>query len=394
MAVKIKSNIKFKSKTKKELMDEIDRLNKVISKLHDYHLEKVQAEDRQFHLATFPELNPNPIIEIDHLGNLIYFNESAINTLREIGVTEDISLFYNFNLNPYLIKLSNNDSSRHYIEIQIGDHIFSEYICLFPTLKTLRIYVIDITERTNYEKALKISEEKFSKAFQVSPDAISISRISDGVYLNINEGFTKITGYSHNDVIGKSALELGIWVDKKARDFVVMKLNENGEIFDFESQFRKKDGKIVSGQLSAKIIEFNNERCLLAITRDITKWNEMINMMSIFRLAADSSNEIIFITDKDGIFTFVNRQFEKVYGYNKSEVVGKLTPRVLKVDSKSDMKYNKFWQTLVEKNSIMVSFKNKCKSGKFVNVGCSANAIFDDEKNVIGFLAIQHILRS
>jgi PAS domain S-box-containing protein len=388
------TNIKFKSKTKEELISEIDRLNKVISKLHDYHLERGQSESRQFHLATFPELNPNPIIEIDHTGNLIYFNESAINTLREIGVTEDISLYYDFNLNPYLIKLSNNESSRHYLEIQIGDHVFSEYIYLFPSLKTLRIYVIDITERSNYEKALKISEEKFSKAFQVSPDAISISRLKDGVYLNVNEGFSKITGYSHNDVMGISALELGIWVNEKDRDFVVSVLKEKGEILEFESQFRKKDGKIVSGLLSGKIIEFNNERCLLAITRDITKWNEIISMLSIFRLAADSSNEIIFITDKTGIFTFVNREFEKVYGYSKSEVIGKLTPRILKSDSKSNMKFNEFWKTLVEKNSIMASFRNMCKSGKFVNVECSANAIFDDDNNVLGFLAIQHILKS
>jgi PAS domain S-box-containing protein len=77
----------------------------------------------------------------------------------------------------------------------------------------------DITERKQAEATLRSSEEKFSKAFHASPDSVNINRLSDGVYLDINDGFTRITGYTAEDVLGRSSLptELGIWVRAEDR---------------------------------------------------------------------------------------------------------------------------------------------------------------------------------
>ena len=119
-------------------------------------------------------------------------------------------------------------------------------------------------------ESLRVSEEKFSKAFVTSPDSININRLSDGMYIDINEGFTKITGYTREDVIGKTSVELDIWANPAQREVLVKGLRETGVVNNLEAQFRFKDGSITTGLMSARIIEVNHEKCILSITRDIS----------------------------------------------------------------------------------------------------------------------------
>ncbi len=135
------------------------------------------------------------------------------------------------------------------------------------------IVMRDVTQRRRNEEALRMSEEKFAKAFRISPDSININRLSDGVYLDINEGFTRITGYAAEDVIGRSSLpgDLGLWVDKEDRDQLVAGLKASGEVLDLEARFRMKNGEVRVGLMSARILEIGGEKCILSITRDITE---------------------------------------------------------------------------------------------------------------------------
>ncbi len=134
----------------------------------------------------------------------------------------------------------------------------------------------DISDRVSAERALRESEEKFSRAFHGSPDSININRYTDGVYVEINEGFTRITGYTEADVLGRSSTpaDLGIWVDQADRDRMVAALAERGEA-DIEARFRRKDGSILLGAMSARVIEIDGVKCVLSITRDITERRKM-----------------------------------------------------------------------------------------------------------------------
>ena len=137
---------------------------------------------------------------------------------------------------------------------------------------TYQTFIRDITERKKTEEALRQSEEKFSKAFKISPDSININRLSDGVYLEINDGFTAMTGYTIQDVVGRSSLpgDLGIWVNAEDRKKLLDTLKVNGEMINFEAEFRKKNKEIIIGSMSARLIEINGEKCILTSTRDIT----------------------------------------------------------------------------------------------------------------------------
>lgn len=128
----------------------------------------------------------------------------------------------------------------------------------------------DITERKLAEEALRQSEEKFSAAFRSSPDAITISRLRGNVILEVNEGFTAMSGYAPHDVVGRPIGELNLLIDPTQEDMLLRKLEEDGFVNHAEIRFRRKDGSELVGQLSARIIIINNEPHALCFTRDIT----------------------------------------------------------------------------------------------------------------------------
>ena len=129
----------------------------------------------------------------------------------------------------------------------------------------------DITERKRAEESLRASEDKFSKAFHTSPDSININRLSDGLYLEINQGFTDLTGYTAEEVSGKTSLELNLWANPEDRDRLIEGLREQGKVTNLEAQFRLKDGRVKTGLMSARIIQVKGDMCILSITRDITE---------------------------------------------------------------------------------------------------------------------------
>jgi len=127
------------------------------------------------------------------------------------------------------------------------------------------------SQKISTEIALRQSEEKFRLAFNTSPDSINFNRLSDGVYIDINEGFTKLTGYTREDAIGKSSMDLNIWYDPKDRQGLVKTLQKEGYVENLEARFRRKNGQIGVGLMSARVLRLNQEDVILSITRDITE---------------------------------------------------------------------------------------------------------------------------
>jgi PAS domain S-box-containing protein len=127
------------------------------------------------------------------------------------------------------------------------------------------------SRQINNEAALRQSDEKFRLAFHTSPDSINFNRLSDGIYIDINEGFTKLTGYTREDAIGKSSIDLNIWYDPKDRQRLVKFLQSEGYVENLEASFRRKNGQIGVGLMSARVLRLNQEDVILSITRDITE---------------------------------------------------------------------------------------------------------------------------
>jgi PAS domain S-box-containing protein len=128
----------------------------------------------------------------------------------------------------------------------------------------------DIAQRKEAERDLRLSNEKFSKVFDHSPERISISSLATGRYIDVNAAFLRYTGYSLAEVIGKTSLELSIWFDPEERNEIVTVLHDRGKIYNREVKFYTKTGDVQTMLWSAELIEYGGETCILAITRDIT----------------------------------------------------------------------------------------------------------------------------
>jgi diguanylate cyclase (GGDEF)-like protein/PAS domain S-box-containing protein len=131
-------------------------------------------------------------------------------------------------------------------------------------------FIIDITERIQSEVELRQSEERYRTAFQTSLDAININRLSDGKYIDCNQAFLNIFGYEREEVIGRTSLQLGIWADPLDRRKIVAMLRENSNFRGLETQFKKKNGEVFWGEMSASEIEIDGVPCVLSMSRDLS----------------------------------------------------------------------------------------------------------------------------
>ena len=132
-------------------------------------------------------------------------------------------------------------------------------------------YFRDITEIIASRQAREDSDTRYRTAFQTSLDAIAITTLSDGIYVDVNQAFLDISGYERHDLIGHSSLELNIWVDPADRQSFSEKLRQEPLHLKFEARFRKKDGSIFWGLFSVSRLVLNGVPCLMSITTDITQ---------------------------------------------------------------------------------------------------------------------------
>jgi PAS domain S-box-containing protein len=113
------------------------------------------------------------------------------------------------------------------------------------------------------------TESLFRKVFETSPDGISISRLSDGRFLNVNDGFATLSGFSRESLIGKSSLEVSLWTDPTQRQDFVARLQRNGKVQNFEARVRLGDGSATVGLISAVLLDIDGESHVLSLVRDI-----------------------------------------------------------------------------------------------------------------------------
>ncbi len=149
----------------------------------------------------------------------------------------------------------------------------------------------NIKKRELTEESLRVSELRLRTVFQTSPDAITVSSLEDGRIFTFNEGLTTLSGFTAEDVIGKSACDAKLWNDPKNREEMIAELKKNGLVNNFESKFKRKDGRVITGLTSARVIEIDNEPRLLAVTRDITELKKASRKLN-------ASNEFLQIANR------------------------------------------------------------------------------------------------
>ena len=185
------------------------------------------------------------------------------------------------------------------------------------------------------EKKIKQSEERYRLAFHTSPDAINLNRASDGLYIDINEGFTKSMGYTREDVIGKTSLSLNIWKNIEDRKRLIKGLLKTGYVENMEARFVDKHGKIIQGLMSARMIQTSGEKVILSITRDITKLKNSEDALRAsherFLMVLNSLDATIYAADMETYeIIFMNKYMINSFG---RDMTGEICWKVFRGDS-------------------------------------------------------------
>jgi len=185
----------------------------------------------------------------------------------------------------------------------------------------------DVSKQVRADRELRESEEKFAAAFRASPDLMMITRLSDGLLLEVNEGFTRLLGYARGETVGRTTAELAIWADPQARAAFVASLEASGESGETETVLRRKDGTMITGVHSARSMEVQGEAAVLSVVHDITERKEAEEALreseSRLRDITFSTADWVWEVDENGVYTYSSQRGLELFGASDEDIVGK-----------------------------------------------------------------------
>jgi PAS domain S-box-containing protein len=175
---------------------------------------------------------------------------------------------------------------------------------------------------------LRESEDRFRQAFHTSPDAISISALANGRFVEVNREFEALTGYAVADVVGRRCpAEVNIWVVEAERERFARELKARGELKGFSAKLKTRAGREVDVLLSASLIMINSEPHALSICRDMTGFNraqsDLRHERDFVSAILNSAGALVLVLDSGGRIVRFNRACERTGGHAADEVMGK-----------------------------------------------------------------------
>jgi PAS domain S-box-containing protein len=201
-------------------------------------------------------------------------------------------------------------------------------------------FTTEITDRKSTEKSLRQNELKFRTVFETATDSISIHRMSDFVFVDVNDAFCRISGFNREELIGKRPHDNELWYDEENRQRYIKELKEKGYVANMDAKFRMKDGSIFAALISTSIIQLDGVPHILSYVRNINDlkkaMDKIIHSEEVFSKAFIGSPYAMVIGDlKTNKMLDVNNKFTQLLGYEKDEAVGR-TPIELGIFSQED----------------------------------------------------------
>jgi PAS domain S-box-containing protein len=255
---------------------------------------------------------------------------------------------------------------------------------------------IDISDRKRAEEALRESEELFRQMAANTPYAFFLWDVRAQRHVYVNRAYETVWGHPpeslYTDV---DDWKKAVHPEDRERMYrrVLKEFQSHPERDSIEEEFRivRPDGSIRWVHMNRFPVrdEAGEVYRIGLVGQDITERKASEETLVKLKKAVDASGEVIFMTDREGLFTSVNPEFTRLYGYTEQEVMGKVTPRILKSGDKTPAEYADMWKTALDKRVFQGEIVNKTKDGRRVDIETSVSAISGDRGEILGFLAIQ-----
>lgn len=335
-------------------------------------------------------------MECGHLQavNQTFEQQFGITAADAIGHTSsELGLWMEDGIGPRVLQML-RDNNNHNIEGAFRRRDGSTFTGLISAQKmaleektTLVVAVRDISELKDTQRRLQLSETKFAKAFHASPDGLLITRQSDGLLLDVNQGFCQITGYSFEDASESSTVQLGIWDDPEDRQRMIDILREKGSVASFCANIRRKDGSRRYCEMSVQPMLVGGDPCMLTIARDITERSQMQERLQQAATVFESTAEGVMITDIEQRITAVNRAFTQITGYSETEALGQ-SPRLLASGNHDSAFFVRIWHSLAASGHWQGEIWNKRKGGELFPSWLTISTVHDEQNKITHFVGV------
>ena len=243
----------------------------------------------------------------------------------------------------------------------------------------------DITERKQMQEEqyrliqnLARSQQHFQALFNWTPSAVGISTGAEGRLLDVNEGFSRLTGYTREELIGRTTLELGLWADPSERAVVLREIQEQGHLHNREGQLRTKSGEIRTLMVSVDSIQLGSTPCLIYLGHDITERKRAEEALRLAKFSVDRAADAVYWIDPQAKILDVNEAASLMLGYSRDELCA-MTVHDLNPDFQADM-WPGFWAETKRQGTMVLETAHRAKNGELIPIEVSVNYLSHEGK--------------
>ena len=256
-------------------------------------------------------------------------------------------------------------------------------------------FIIMAVQREHWEK--KQANEQFQLIFETIPDTVLITGFETGEIIETNETFTEETGYSREEAIGKTPMELNLWLCSRERESFMKMIQKQGYCKNVEIHIQTKSRKKMSVLISANLMKMEQNMFIISVIRNISQSKELAKRLNTseetFKAIMEQSPVSFMLTKTSGEIEYVNNKFLELTGYQEEEVIGK-NPRILKSGYQSRKFYHNLWETITSGYQWSGEIRNRKKNGEIMWEYVSLTPILDNEGNIIRYLGVQEDISS
>lgn len=184
----------------------------------------------------------------------------------------------------------------------------------------------EMIERRRAEEECRLSEQKYASFFYLMPDMVGVTRLDDGCFLEVNLGFCRVSGWTAEEVIGRTSLELGLWSPETRAEAVAI-VREQGVLENYAFTLGTKSGKQRDGLMFLAPVTLKGEKCLFLIARDVTELKQAQRILeqeqARLRNLLHTIPAMIWMKDPNGTYLLCNPRFEQFFGAEEARIIGK-----------------------------------------------------------------------